>query len=248
MLGSFADTEELDRPDLNKCPDCGCFFPQDNCPLCGKPCPEEMRAGNRKPPKKSRKKHTGSDRVVFVDWYHSWWFIILMLFISRLIGIILLITSPHKKRVKIAVAAAAVIYGIISTIGLGTIIGGFTAIFDRPVDTSMSRDDYAAQAITLAPEDFYRNAAAYEKQAVSMTLTVSRRINAGNETYYLCIEDGGRFTLLLRDCLIDQNLNLLPGDTVIVYGMGAGNLTVYDEAYNAYTAPCINAAYIVMGQ
>ena len=27
-----------------------------------------------------------------------------------------------------------------------------------------------------------------------------------------------------------------------------GNLTVYDEAYNAYTAPCINAAYIVMGQ
>jgi len=55
LLGSHADDRELDRPDLNKCPDCGCFFPQDNCPLCGKPCPEEMRAGNRKPPKKSKK-------------------------------------------------------------------------------------------------------------------------------------------------------------------------------------------------
>ena len=46
MLGSHG-SEELDRPDLNKCPDCGCFFSSDNCPLCGKPCPEEMRAGNK---------------------------------------------------------------------------------------------------------------------------------------------------------------------------------------------------------
>ena len=37
LLGSFADREELDRPDLNKCPDCKCFFGGDNCPICGKP-------------------------------------------------------------------------------------------------------------------------------------------------------------------------------------------------------------------
>ena len=36
MLGSFDNPEELDRPDLNKCPDCNCFFAGDNCPLCGK--------------------------------------------------------------------------------------------------------------------------------------------------------------------------------------------------------------------
>ena len=248
MLGAFADTEELDRPDLNKCPDCGCFFPQDNCPLCGKPCPEEMRAGNRKPPKKSRKKRTGSDRVVFVDWYHSWWFIILMLFMFPLIGIVLLITSPHKKGVKIGVAAAAVVYSIVSTFGISTIFGGFTALFDRPVDTSMSRDEYAAVCATVSPEDFYRNAAEYEKEFVSLTLTVSRRINAENEVYYLCVENGGRFSLLVRDCLIDQSLNLLPGDTVILYGVGAGNITIHDEVYNAYTAPCVNAAYMVMGR
>ena len=51
MLGSFADDTELDRPDLNKCPDCKCYFAGDTCPLCGKVCPEEMRAGNRKPVK-----------------------------------------------------------------------------------------------------------------------------------------------------------------------------------------------------
>ncbi|MBQ8398018.1 MAG: hypothetical protein IJX53_07500 [Clostridia bacterium] len=246
MLGSFADTEELDRPDLNKCPDCGCFFPQDNCPLCGKPCPEEMRAGNRKPPKKSKKRSTVSDRVVFIEWYHSWWFIILMLFMFPVIGIVLLITSPHKRGLKIGIAAAAVVYTIVSSIGIGTIVGGVTALFDRPVDTSMSRDEYIAACATISPEDFYRGAVGYEEQFVSMTLTVSRRINAGSEFYYLCSGGAGKFSLLMRDCFVDQSLNLLPGDTVIVYGEGAGNVTVYDEAYNAYTAPCVNAAYIVV--
>ncbi len=244
MLGSFADTEELDRPDLNKCPDCGCFFPQDNCPLCGKPCPEEMRAGNRKPPKKSKKKNTGSERVVFVDWFHSWWFIILMLFMFPLIGIVLLITSPHKKGLKIGVAAAAVVYSIVTTIGLSTIVGGFTALFDRPVDTSMSRAEYVAACTIVTAEDFYRNAGEEDK-FVAMTLTVSRTIHAGDEVYYLCGSGDGRFTLLVRDCLVDETRNLLPGDTVTVYGEGAGNVTVYDEVYHAYTAPCVNMAYLV---
>ena len=65
MLGSY-DSDELDRPDLNKCPDCGCFFAQDECPLCGKPCPEEMRAGNRKAVKVKKTK-AGSERVSFIN-------------------------------------------------------------------------------------------------------------------------------------------------------------------------------------
>ena len=55
MLGSFDPEDELDRPDLNKCPDCGCYFATDNCPLCGKVCPPEMRAGARVEPKKRKK-------------------------------------------------------------------------------------------------------------------------------------------------------------------------------------------------
>ncbi len=34
MLGYFDNGDELDRPDLNKCPDCGCFFAQENISVC----------------------------------------------------------------------------------------------------------------------------------------------------------------------------------------------------------------------
>lgn len=105
MLGAFDGREELDRPDLNKCPDCECFFAGEACPLCGKICPEEMRAGNRKPPKKQKKSRSGSNgRVTFVEWYHSWWFIVLMMIFMPIAGIVLLITSPHRTRSKIIFA------------------------------------------------------------------------------------------------------------------------------------------------
>lgn len=108
LLGSHA-SHELDRPDLNKCPDCRCFFEGDNCPLCGKECPEEMRAGNRakvKPRKKKRNPNSG--RVTFIPWYHSWLFIILMMFVMPIVGIILLCTSPYRTRTKIIVIACLV--------------------------------------------------------------------------------------------------------------------------------------------
>ena len=54
-LGYF-DSDELDRPELNKCPDCECYFASEECPLCGKICPENFRAGNRAPVKKPKKK------------------------------------------------------------------------------------------------------------------------------------------------------------------------------------------------
>ena len=84
------DDNELDRPDLNKCPDCECFFPQDNCPICGKVCPEEMRAGNRKKVKAKKPRNGRSKTVQYVDWYHRWWFIILMLVVFPIVGFILL--------------------------------------------------------------------------------------------------------------------------------------------------------------
>ena len=108
LLGAH-DSEELDRPDLNKCPDCRCFFAGDNCPLCGKKCPEEMRAGNRAKVKPQKKRSTpNSGRVTFVSWYHSWLFIILMMFIMPVVGIILLCTSPHSMKSKIIVVVSIV--------------------------------------------------------------------------------------------------------------------------------------------
>lgn len=123
MLGAFDNSEELDRPDLNKCPDCLCFFAGDTCPLCGKVCPEEMRAGNRKPPKKQKRRHsTGNGRVTFVEWYHSWWFIILMMIFMPIAGIVLLITSPHKTRSKVIFAVIFVAVYFILPIIVNTVI------------------------------------------------------------------------------------------------------------------------------
>ena len=110
FLGSH-ESEELDRPDLNKCPDCRCFFAGDNCPLCGKLCPEEMRAGNRAKVKASRSApNPNAGRVTFIPWYHSWLCIILMLFVFPLLGIILLFTSPHKKWIKVTFVIVAILF------------------------------------------------------------------------------------------------------------------------------------------
>ena len=109
MLGAFDPANDLDRPDLNKCPDCGCYFPDDTCPLCSKVCPEEMRAGNRKVQKKKKIKGY-NERVTFIEWYHSSWFIALMLFVWPFLGIILLLTSPRNKQAKIIFIVVAVLY------------------------------------------------------------------------------------------------------------------------------------------
>ena len=157
MLGSFADEEELERPDLNKCPDCSCFFGGLNCPICGKVCPEEMRAGNRKPVKKKKtRRQSGSGRVTFVSWYHSWWFIVLMMIFFPLVGIVLLITSPHERWKKIVFVAVAVAYMIFSSIGIGNVINFAFGLLDRPVTTNLTKEEYIDRVIAflshLSPE------------------------------------------------------------------------------------------------
>ena len=251
MLGAFDPEDELDRPDLNRCPDCGCFFAQTHCPLCGKECPEEMRAGNRKPIKKKKPQRGNSGRVTFIDWYHSWWFIILMLIVFPLVGIVLLVTSPHKKSVKIAIVTVGVVYTVVvSYIGIGNIIFHVKEWIDPPVESSLSFEEYAQRCETLASEDYYRASASYEDRFVSMRLRVVgvARGEYGptyNETYYVCEGEGGQaFRILVRDCFLGQSQNLMIGDVITVYGEGAEMSTVYDAEYNEVIAPCINGAYL----
>lgn len=254
-MGAFdRDNDMLDRPDLNKCPDCGCFFAQDNCPLCGKPCPEEMRAGNRKPPKKEKYKYDNGYRTVqFVDWYHRWWFIAIMAFIQPIIAIVLLITSPHKKAHKIIAVAVAVLYMIVSSALVPHILNW---IFkpEVPVNTSLSKEEYIAACEQVSAEDFYRNPDAYSGKFVKMTVTVTKVLYSGSDyeydSYYLCKPtEGGDFELLIRNCLQDGAQNFMVGDTVLVYGEGAGNVTAghiaQDGLFTTHKAPCINFAYAV---
>ena len=253
MLGSYADDQELDRPDLNKCPDCNCFFAGEACPLCGKICPENMRAGNRarvKPPK--RRKRTDSGRVTFIDGYHSWWFIAIMMLIFPIVGIILLLTSPHKTSRKILFVAIAAVYMVFSTIGIGSIISRVTDMWDRPVDESLSREEYIARCETVTPEEICRAADGYEDEFVAVTLKIVKKVTYQDAFYndkdyvcYLCEDaNGSEYKLILRDCLIEDPQRFIVGDVITVYGEGAGECTAYDSEYYEWSAPCLNMAYV----
>jgi len=258
LLGAHADTEELDRADLNKCPDCGCYFPADNCPLCGKPCPEEMRAGNRAPvKKKKRKRSVGRDRVVFIEWYHRFWFIFLMLFIFPIVGFVLLVTSPHKTSHKVIAGVVGLVIAVSSTFGIGNIISSFKARFEQPVDTSLTREEYVAACEDVDLEEFFRNADAYEGRFVTFEATVElRTVDAEGSyngskynTYYVCCDgDGNRFKVFVRDCSQYEQHNFVPGDRITVYGEGDGERTIYDDYYEASTAPTLNAAIITLAE
>lgn len=247
LLGSHADDNELDRPDLNKCPDCGCYFAQMDCPLCGKICPDEFRAGNRKPVKKKKRRSTGSGRSIFVEWYHSWWCIILALIFAPVIGIVLLFTCPHKRSHKIICIVVAVALWLVSTFGLG-FLSNIGNMLDKPVDTSLDREEYIAICETVTPESYYRSAAGYTDTFVTVTLTVDEKIVTGvgkYDTYYICRDADGKFEILVRDCIQDDEQNFIAGDVITVYGEGAGESTVHDmDYYVSHTAPCIHAAYV----
>lgn len=254
MLGAFADDSELDRPDLNKCPDCGCYFKQDTCPLCGKVCPEEMRAGNRKPVKPPKRKRSNPNaRVTFVEWYHSWWVILLALIIFPIVGIVLLFTSPHKKSLKILLAAIAILYTVLISSGLGWML--LDSFFDEEtewVDTSLSREEYQTKCDSIDPETYYRAVSTYVDRFVTMELLVEQRIvvesvDLYDETgvYYLCTDaENPEIQILIRDCSVDEVRNYLSGDVIRIWGEGAGEITAYESYEQTYTAPGVYVAYL----
>ena len=244
MLGAFDPDDALDRPDLNQCPDCGCFFAQTHCPLCGKECPEEMRAGNRKSVKQKKSRRRDSGRVTFVEWYHSWWFIILMLFLFPIVGIVLLVTSPHKKSVKLAVVAVGILYTVISFFGLGSMIQTVTEWINPPVNASLSREEYVGRCEEVTAESYYRSAPSYEDRFVAVTLEVVNVFD-DDRTYYICQSKENQSVLILvRDCFLGEEQRLLVGDVVTVYGEGAKNHSVYNGDHGVFDTPCINGAYV----
>lgn len=250
LLGAH-DSDELDRPDLNKCPDCGCFFDGDICPLCGKVCPEEMRAGNRAKVKRSKKRRDpNAGRVTFISWYHTWFVIILALIMSPIIGIILLATSPHKRSSKILVIVIGVAWLLLSTFGF-YLFGWLANTFEQPVDTSLSREEYIAACQETPGEDFFRFSHNYQDAYIKLTVTVKEKITdqeaimSGKKynIYYLCETEDG-FEVIIRDCSQDTVRNYAAGEQLTIYGEGDGNQTVYTGNYQAVEAPCLNAAYI----
>jgi hypothetical protein len=241
-LGYFA-SDELDRPDLNKCPDCGCYFAQTHCPLCDKLCPEEMRAGNRAAPKRQKRRSNSSGRVQFIPWYHSWWFILIMMYLMPVVGIILFFTSPYSKKAKIIAAAIVVaVYVVGFALASGIVMD---LLQGSPVNDDISRAEYVELCDSVSVEEFHRDVY-NEGRYVQMKLTVVARVTGEEvgDIYYRCRSaEGGELLVLLRDCHVEGRVHYLPGDTILVWGESAGLKPGYTSEGDFSELPCLNMAY-----
>ena len=246
-LGYF-DSDELDRPELNKCPDCECFFATDECPLCGKVCPEAFRAGNRakvKPPKKGK---NSSGRVQFIAWYHSWWFILIMMYLMPIAGIILFFTSPHSKKSKIIAASVVVgVYALVILLGSGWL----WSLMDQPlVNDDIPREEYVQMCEPMGVEDFYRYANDTGRY-VSMELVVLEKCVDHSEdvydigaTYYRCRDlSGEELIVYVQDCNLGTPIQFLPNDMIRVYGESAGTMSFWQGSVRTEALPCLYMAY-----
>lgn len=248
MLGAFDPEDDLDRPDLNKCPDCGCYFATDACPLCGKECPPEMRAGVRAAPKKKRKHTNTSGRVQFIPWYHSWWFILIMTLWMPLAGFVLLLTSPHRTSRKVIFCVVGALYAFFFYFGMGDLLLNGCAD-ESYVNTDLPEEEYKATCEVVEPEDYYRRGAT--EGYYTMELTVVRyipSIDVYEAPYYLCRDPRNpSVELLLLDCREKDTQRLLPGDRITVWGQACvdGEMTAYDgESEIGITRPGFYMAYV----
>ena len=260
QLGAFDPEDQLDRPDLNKCPDCGCYFATVDCPLCGKECPPEMRAGARVEPKVKRKK-TGSSsgRVQFIPWYHSWWFILIMMFVFPVAGVVLLATSPYQKKWKIVFITLAVVILVLEYTGLGSLLISIAMSGGRkPVNKRLSREQYVETCAGVDAEEYFRRGT--DKGYYSMELTVDCTVSwedtwtinpyayaSGDlPAVYLCHDpDDPTAYVFVLDYQLDRPVTLRAGDRITVYGQSAGESAVSVEVSGkTVTAPRLYAAYI----
>ena len=147
------------------------------------------------------------------------------------------------------------IYLVLSTFGIGTIISGVANLFDNPVDTSLSKEDYIASCEEMSAESFYRAADASEDKFLCIKLKVIERVeyvddfyNSSRDAYYLCeAPEGSSYKIIVRDCLIDSKQNFIGGDVITIYGEADERIFVYGlgEDYTEWEGPCINMAYVV---
>lgn len=231
QLGYLRENDDNDIPELNKCPECGAFFDGDVCPVCKTVCPEEMKAGNRKVQKKRKRREKSNYRSVPTDLYHRTWFIIIALFISKLVGLILVWTSDWKKWVKVVVTIVAV-FGIYLYYPLSMLImGNIDAILpgdDVPTafvyDTSdiETEDAYKGKCQPIKYSELVRDPNANLGFYLTGDYTVVK-VTEGYESMtnrygdYIFASDGDGYVFAFFDRR-EGGQGIVPGDRITVYG------------------------------
>lgn len=254
QIGYLKDNDDNDIPELNKCPECGAFFDGDICPICKTVCPEEMKAGNRKPQKKRKRREKSNYRSVPTDLYHQTWFIIIALCISKLVGLVLVWTSDWKKWVKVVVTIVAV-FGIYLYYPLSMLImGGIETQFpyDTPTEYVYDTSDTEAEEVykgkcqPISYSDLMRSSDFYLGNYLTGKYTVVK-ITEGYESMtnrygdYIFASDGEGHIFAFFDRR-NGGQGIVPGDSITVYGRffgisaieGSGDNQKYPKAFAGY--------------
>lgn len=219
-LGKYSgDSAYNDNPELNRCPDCETLFEGDICPICKKPCPENMKAGNRKPI--VEKKEKAVKGATFTPVYFRWWFLLILFVLGLGIpALILFLASDRKKWVKIVAVVLIVLYVLLQVLLFSGLIPRLITEWEskRKTDVSMPEAEYRAACVEISANAFLRDPDAHEKELVRGTYTVVR-VNDFAEygVSYFCTGQDGQYYEIF-DCRKMREPRLIGGDTFTAYG------------------------------
>lgn len=127
-----------------------------------------------------------------------------------------------------------------------------TEITTEEETTEISEEDFKTSAQEVSYEDIYRNPQTYKDKPIKITVYVDEYDTKylGTVNVYYCTAEGNN--IYLRDMREVEEPTIAKGDTVIIYGVGSGLVTLTESQKNILgitmdkekeQIPCIDIKY-----